>query len=764
LEPHHHSFLRDGQLLPLPPKVFDLLALLLAHQGQTLEKERLINALWPDCFVEESSLTQLIFQLRKALGESAAKQQYIETIPRRGYRFVAEVKMVRQGESEMHLTSRTGTRILIEEKEKGAEDAPGRRDLNSGLPAAENDGAVVAAELDKKFETLTDQGSVSSATACVLAPPQATMRKKKRALAALSALVVISLAVIGASQYLNRQQAAHETKLPFQQINFRKLTTSGKAMLPAISSDGSYAAYVVEDAGRQSLWVMQVAATSRMQIIPPAELEYRGVTFSPDGQFVYYVVADRKQLTGRLLSVPVLGGAVREVITEVDSPISFSPSGERFAFVRGGLIEGETSLIVAQADGSGEQKLATRRRPDLYSTGGPAWSPDGKVIACGIGRVDLQHSYWQVAIVRVADGKENRLGSETWAGIGQVAWLNDGRGVVVQAWPHDPAVFANQLWSLAYPGGELQRVTRDLISYQGVSIAAHSDVLLTWRSDRVSRLWVAPEASASRARQIKSNLGDNFSEIFGLAWTPDGKIIYSSRGNGDADLWLMEADGSNQRQLAFDARRETWPVVSADGRSIVFVSQGPDGSHLWRMDADGSNRQQLTHGNGENFPSLSPDGRWVFFTSQELGWPVVARVSLDGGKPIPFTQHRSGRPVVSPDGKQVAYLFREEQTRRMMVALLPIEGGEPVKIFHEMPTPDGYLLRWTPDGRALAYIATREGVSNIWAQPIAGGPPRKLTDFKEDQIYQFAWSHDGKFLALDRGANLNDIILITNFK
>lgn len=764
LDLNEHSLLRGGQPVSLPPKVFDLLALLLTHHGQRLDKERLLEALWPDCFVEESSLTQLVFQLRKALDESAARQQYIETISRRGYRFVAAVRVVRKGEGETLLTSRAGARILIEEeKENGAQAAPAPRDLNDSQSAVQTNGEAPPTESGKEIEDGAKQASARDATAPALLP-RAMMRNKKKTFAALAALALISIVVIGASQYLKRHQDTSNAAAPFQQMSFRKLTTSGKAMLPAISPDGGYAAYVLDDAGRQSLWVMQVTTTSRMQVVPPAELEYRGLTFSPDGQFIYYIVAKKTQPAGVLHQVPVLGGIARKIMAEVASPITFSPDGQRLAFVRGGLSQGETVLIVANADGTGEQKLATRQRPDYYETKGPAWSPDGQVIACGAGKSDPQRSDTQVVTVRLADGKEMPLGAQTWAAIGQVAWLAGGSGVVVYAWPHDSPIFADQLWYLAYPGGEVQRVTRDLISYEGVSVAARSDAMVAWRSDRISRVWVAPHASPSRVKQIKSSVGDNYSELFGLDWTPDGKIVYSSHGSGNVDLWIMDADGANQRQLTFDTRLETWPVVSADDRHIVFASQGPDGSHLWRMDADGSNRRQLTRGKSENYPSLSPDGRWVFFTSMELGRPMVAKVSIDGGEPQLLTQRNSGRPVVSPDGKLIACVYREEQTKPLAVALIPSEGGAPVKVFHEMPIPDWYLLRWTPDGRALAYIAAREGVSNIWTQPLAGGSPRKLTDFKEDQIYRFAWSRDGKILALDRGVNLNDIILVTNFR
>src|SRR5215213_6514892 len=88
-----HRLLRHQETVPLSPKVFETLLLLVEHSGHVLEKNQLISTLWPDSFVEESSLTQNISLLRKALAEGGG-QQFIETVPKHGYRFVAPVRVV----------------------------------------------------------------------------------------------------------------------------------------------------------------------------------------------------------------------------------------------------------------------------------------------------------------------------------------------------------------------------------------------------------------------------------------------------------------------------------------------------------------------------------------------------------------------------------------------------------------------------------------------------------------------------------------------
>ncbi len=182
------------------------------------------------------------------------------------------------------------------------------------------------------------------------------------------------------------------------------------------------------------------------------------------------------------------------------------------------------------------------------------------------------------------------------------------------------------------------------------------------------------------------------------------------------------------------------------------------------MNLDGSDLKQLTKGSGDDAPSLSPDGRWVIFHSPVGAWLMLWKVSIEGGEPAQMTPQPAGRGVVSPDGRLIAYYYLNEQTKRPGVAVIPFEGGEPLKVFREMPLPAWGLMRWSPDGKAITYIVTREGVSNLWSQPLDGGKPQQLTDFKEDQIFRFAWSRHGKDLALDRGATINDIILISHFR
>ena len=260
---------------------------------------------------------------------------------------------------------------------------------------------------------------------------------------AFSLAVVVSALVIASRQAGSNDGQARGA---FQQVTLVKLTASGKALLPAISRDGKFVAYVEEEDGLQSLWVRQAPTNSSAQIVAPAEVIFAGVTFSLDNNLIYYVARRKGEGLHKLYQVPLLGGAPREIMADVDSPITFSPNGQYFAFVRNYMPERETALIVARLDGSEERKLLTRKRPEILSRTGPSWSPDGRLIACAAGVTGQGESSMHVLAVRFEDGSSEPIGSQTWTVVGQVAWLGDGSGLVFSAWERRWGVYGDQIW------------------------------------------------------------------------------------------------------------------------------------------------------------------------------------------------------------------------------------------------------------------------------------------------------------------------------
>jgi Tol biopolymer transport system component len=227
-------------------------------------------------------------------------------------------------------------------------------------------------------------------------------------------------------------------------------------------------------------------------------------------------------------------------------------------------------------------------------------------------------------------------------------------------------------------------------------------------------------------------------------------------------LWVVDADGSHPRQLTSNADLQFFSTPSScpDG-SIVFASGAIGSADIWSIDQDGGNRKQLTREGTNGAPSCSPDGKWVVFNSSRGGDYTLWRVPLRGGTPEQLTDYASTYPVVSPDGKWIAF---NEYTRpgTNKIGLIPFSGGKPVRTFdYPGAILGGYpIIRWTQDGRDLTFLRDQQGVSNIWAQPLDAGPQRQVTDFTAGQIFNFCWAKGGQQLALARGSQTSDVVLI----
>jgi Tol biopolymer transport system component/DNA-binding winged helix-turn-helix (wHTH) protein len=688
-DPRAGELRKQGMKLKLQGQPLDILTMLLERPGEVVTREDLQKRLWAsDTIVEfDHSLNAAIKRLRDALDDSAETPRYVETLARRGYRFIAPV------------------------------DSP-------AMPQA------------------------ASAKAALRGP--LWRYKVWSAFAAIAAL-----AAFGLFKYSIRKKPAE----PLQTMQFTRLTTSGKAFCAAISPDGRYVAYVTGDLEAQSLRVLQVPTRSDIGIAPTEGLYFGGPTFSKDGNYIWYTRFEKPGLAN-VYVVPVLGGPERKILADADGPPALSPDGNRLAVVHADSRRDECALIVANQDGSGVRKLSTHRHHDCYSLAGAAWSPDSKTIAIGAGISGVAGHMMNVVTIEAEGGAERSIGSERWFDVEQVAWLADGSGLIMNA--QQSSSLPLQLWQLSYPGGRARRITNDLNGYPSgvVGVTSDSSTLIAVPMDMLSNLWIAPQGEVSRARQI--SFGTARDGLAGLDWTADGRIVYGSLATPSPELRVMNADGSHSQPLMSGTMPGLYASACPDGRYIVFSSYPSyrTGSFdIWRADPDGANPKQLTRGTDNLQPSCSPDGKWVVF----VGGPRLWKVSIDGGAPTRLTDYDARSAAISPDGKWVAAVNVEGD--RWNIAVVPFEGGQPWKTIYYTAANAGFnALRWTPDGQALVYIDTRKSVSNLWAQPLTGGPPKQLTDFKSELIFDFAWSRDWKQLALARGTVTSDVVLIRNFR
>jgi serine/threonine protein kinase len=532
----------------------------------------------------------------------------------------------------------------------------------------------------------------------------------------------------------------------------RPLTNSGKSVCAAISPDGRFVAHAEEKDGKQSLLLTTIATRGISVMVPPSEVVYRGITFSRDGNYVYFTLRKVKDELSVLHQVPIPGGVSRKITEGVDSPISFSPNGDRFAFVRSNSVSREYSLVISGTDGTGERIIATRQDANTLAVG-PAWSPDGKTIVCAVGWWAKGYHAGLVEF-EVETGHERPIKGQQWYSVFQVAWLDPSRLIICA---QERSLRPIQLWQVSYPDGESKRITADTFDYESVSPSGDGNTIVSVQRHRVGHVFVAPDGDASRAKAITSTVA----RVYGLDWTTKDKIVLSSMAGDNLNLSLLDADGSQQAQVTANTGDNYTPATSRDGRYIVFASNRTGSLNIWRINAeDGSDPKQLTFSDGNSYPSVSPDGQWVFYDNQNDSTFTVWKVPIDGGAAVQLTDQYTRMPIVSPDGQFFACRYLVEGGSHE-IAIFPLSGGHPIARL-PIPVLDWQRIQWTANGRALTYVDTVNGISNIWSYDLASRLPKQLTDFKTDETtFAYGWSSDYKQLAIHRGTNIRDVMIVS---
>ncbi|HSB08920.1 MAG TPA: LpqB family beta-propeller domain-containing protein [Blastocatellia bacterium] len=543
----------------------------------------------------------------------------------------------------------------------------------------------------------------------------------------------------------------------------KRLTSHGKVLRAALSPDGRYFAYVRADQGRRTLWLGKTSDGSSVLLERPSEVNPGTLIFSPDGNEIYCIGTTQGQQFSTLYRISTEGGVASKVLDHIDSQLAFSPDGQWIAFVR--LIPGnrQNALVVARAaDGKDERVVAVREWTTRFSFSGPSWSPDGKMLVIGAHSGEAKTADEVIAGVRLEDGAITLLSEEKWNGIYRLSCLPDGSGFVMIATDKAAFEFA-QLWYVPYPRGSAHRITHDLDTYEqsNLSLSADGRTLLAVQLRQVNSVWVAPTAGLQQARQLTSGSPGSGTGLYGLDWTPEGRILYTVFDGEGTSTWSMASDGSDNRQITPPGYVEKGFSLSAVGQ-LVFQSNRDGELEVWRSDLNGGRPQRLTRGGGNSQPQVSPDGRWVIYTSRRAGVLEIWRVSIDGGQPTKLTDGETMWPRISPDGRLFACAYRAGLDKPWQLALYAVEGGAPLRLFDRPQSANFNMgFRWTLDGAAITY---RDWEDGVWRQPLTGGPPQRLSGLPREKIYSYAWSPDGQQFAFTRGTESYDIALISSSK
>lgn len=751
LDTGERVLLRDDKRLPITPKVFHLLKFLIENGGRVVEKEVLMREIWAETFVEEGNLAFTVRQLRKALDDDARQPDFIETVPRRGYRFIAEVRRFETKDENFKPPKET-----LVPASNGKYNSPARvaRQRNHSERAATN--AVVAladwrrATADEEeFESFPAIAAAEKAKKSVklqLVPANPLVENKRSNYFYVLAGLIFTVVSAGFGFGLYRY-AGGVSPIVFQAGQVTRLTSSGRVKSVVISPDGNFTIYAQEENdGRQSLWMQHVGSESNVQIARSSDVEYRTLNITPDGNSIYYIDANQT-----LYQIPVLGGTAKKIAGNLlqNSAVGFSPDGKQFTFVRR-LEKDASALYVINSDGTNEQKVVSIEQP-MRLQDDPAWSPDGKIIACPIVTAGL----FKIFAVQLADGKTALISPKESSAIRKLAWLPDSNSLIFIGTAQGNF---HQLFQISYPGGEVRQITSDLNNYDDFSLSFDAHSLAAVKVEQTAHLWITPSSDAAHARQITSGF-EKFDGIYSLDWMSDGKILYSSSPSGDVSIWTIETDGGNPKQLLKSGH---YPIVSPDRRFIVYRELVGSEQALLRMDLNDGSEKLLTKGM-IHYPTFSPDGKWLVFTKFNER-TALWKVPVEGGEATQILVGNALCAAVSPDGKTIAFILRQGGSSNR-IALVSFDGGEIIKTFDAVPETNPFSsnqnLQWTTDA-AIYYIALNNGVSNIWRQPVDGTPPVRVTEFETGRIFNFAYSPDGKQLALSRGTFDRDVILISN--
>ena len=628
-----------------------------------------------------------------------------------------------------------------------------RRELEPGRPIS--DSSITASR--------TSSGSVSAARGAEPGNPPSKAKTRsgsvlieaaqqnKLSTGALLALGLLLVAAAGYGIYALVQKPATNKSAPFEKFSIENVSNNGHITRAAISPDGKYLLQALAEGGMQSLWLRHIPTSTNKEVVAPAPTRYDGLTFSPDGNYIYFVRREEgDEEYSELYRASVLGGEPRVLIKDVDSPPTFSPDGKHFAFLRELHNAPAWDLLMASSDGTIEKPIFSARtlQSDSFV---PTWSPDGKTIAIPIAQPN-KDAIGAFLAVDVGSGKEQVFGYSSDRIFYGPAWMPDGNALLASASRIEAGHLQAQIGYINYPDGAYRQLTEDTNDYGKLGVASDGKTIVAIQSKLRFSLSVAPANDPDKLQTIPLRTRI---PPWRWSWMPDGRLILPQAGN----LTALAADGKEQT-LYSDAKHIP-DMVAVCGKYVVFRQIGRDSAasaNLWRMDLNGTNEKQLTTGLNDQEPICSHDGKWVYFVDN-TDKRFVKRVPIEGGPTETVVKYSVGAYALSPDDKEIASYEVRELDHKLMLRL---DNVETQKMHYAdidpRALPDN--MAFAPDGKGLVYVVREKGVDNLWLQPLDGQPRRQLTHFKSDKTFRFMFSPDGSKIAMECGEVESDAVLL----
>ncbi|HTZ31156.1 MAG TPA: protein kinase [Methylomirabilota bacterium] len=656
-------------------------------------------------------------------------------------------------EKDRDLRYQVAAEVRTDLKRLQRELEPERTSSDPVVAASRESIGVASPDSSGRAPTLkTPSGTTAPRSGSTAVLAEAAQKNKIGAAAILLGALVL-LAAAGYGFYAFTHMPRAPKLMPFEKFTIENVSNNGHITQAAISPDGKYLLQALDEGGRQSLWLRHIPTSTNKEVLAPALTRYQGLTFSPDGNYIYFLRRDESNETeSQLYSASMLGGEPRVIVEDVDSPISFSPDGQHFVFLRELHNSPNWDLILAKGDGNIERSIFSNH-PLASDSHVPAWSPDGKVIVIPVVQ-PAKDVVSGLLAVDPATGQEQLVAPSQNRIYYGPAWMPGGDALITTSSQLDVGRMQTQIGYLPYPQGEYRALTADTNDYGKVHVSRDGKTIVAIQSKTRFSIAIAPVSDPDQLRVIPLA-----SQVvpWRWDWMADGRLVLPQAGA----LKAVAADGTESTLFADAKHIPDQATVCGGGQVVVFRQVGRSGTaaaNLWRMDLNGTNQKQLTTGVNDQEPVCNADGKWVYYIDN-VDNRCVKRVSIEGGSPETVVKFPVGSFALSPDGKEIASFEVRELDHKLMIRVDNVETHQlAYGDVDQRALPDN--LAFTPSGKSIVYVVREKGVDNLWEQPLDGKPHKQITHFKKDKTFRFAFSPDGSKLAIQYGEVESDAVML----
>jgi len=679
---------KAGRIREITPRAFDVLVFLIENQSRVVEKSELIEIVWKEKFVSDNALSRAIKEVRHAIGDNADAPCYIETIPRRGYRFIAQIAV-------RDFTPPRAEQLI---REKEVEDGPSVVDSRQ---------------------------------------PTWWLNRPLLLLFGIAIVLVISFVL----RKTNRPNGSVTiTDKPVVLRSAQITTWTGLDLFPTLSPDGGSVAYSSDHSGTFEIYVRALTPGAKENQLTADGQQNFQPSWSPDGKWIAYYSQSRHGIW----LIPAGGGVARQIVDFGSKP-SWSPDGSQIAFQSDGLSDISTtsaaapssSIWVVAAQGGEAQQLTKPGNP-VGGHGSPVWSPDGKSIAFVANSISSS-IVWSMNLngsnlVRMTP--DNREFYDP-------VYSPSGKSLVVVS----GGVWQIPLSGDGQPAGKPEQIASPAMAQvRGLSFSADGKKVVSSVVRQKGNLWSVPvsKTSGERTRSAVPFVEDTSIRKTNPIFSNDGtKVAYAVWIAGFAGSVWTVGDKGNDR---FQVTTEPSAIVGwmPEGNRLLSISFHDDGNYLTTTAVDTGLRKTLSKLPGYlPFCRLSPDGKTVAFNAYTDGNVNLWSYSVESGsqKQLTFDRELFGFPAWSPDGKWLAgELKRNDDT---YVAIVPAEGGTPVQLNSDRG--QSWTGSWSSDGDKIAFAGSRNGVWNIWWISVSTREQRQVTNYtKANSFVRYpTWSPRG---------------------